>query len=92
MSLSLVMAKNKRKASPPRPRKRIMMDPNEISPTSKIQVFKLDVVSCNGQAISQSTELGASDLEDIWKRTLGRTLDEIKGYTSSKGKNKEIRI
>lgn len=95
---SLVMGKRKAQSqleltSP----KKAMMDPSTsksavISPTSKIRIFKLDITSCNGQPISQSIELGASDLENIWTQTLGRKLEEISGYTSTKTKSKEIRI
>jgi hypothetical protein len=63
-----------------------------ISPSSKIQTLKIDVVSCNGQAIHQSTELGAVDLENIWTQSLGRKLEEVCGYTSLKNKSGEIRI
>jgi hypothetical protein len=63
-----------------------------ISPTSKIQVLKIDVFSCNGQAIHQSTELGAPDLENIWTQSLGRSLEEVIGYFASKNKSGEIRI
>ncbi len=63
-----------------------------ISPSSKIQVFKIDIFQCNGQQISQNTELGAADLEEIWGLTLGRDLEELSGYMSSKGKNGEIRV
>lgn len=78
----------------PRPEdtpKKQKMEEDAISPSSKIQVFKIDVVACNGQPIDQSTELGAVDLEDIWTLTIGRALDELNGYSSTK-KNKEIRI
>lgn len=77
-------------------RKRIMMEVDNseqaISPSSKIRIFKLDVINCNGQAISQSTELGAQDLENIWTQTLGRKIEELSGYTSTKTQKKEIRI
>jgi hypothetical protein len=73
------------------PRKRIMMNEDAISPSSKIQIFKVDVFMCNGQPIDQTTELGAVDLEDIWTLTIGRKLDELAGYSSAK-RNKEIRI
>jgi hypothetical protein len=73
------------------PSKRRMMNEDAISPTSKIQVFKIDVIACNGQPIDQTTELGAVDLEDLWTLTIGRALDELSGYSSNK-KNKEIRI
>jgi hypothetical protein len=63
-----------------------------ISPTSKIQVLKLDVIACNGQPISQNTELGSSDLENIWTQTLGRSIDEVNGYSSNKARSKDIRI
>lgn len=69
-----------------------MSEASAISPTSKIQLFKLDIFLCNGQPIGQSTELGASDLEDIWTQTLQRSLEEITGYSHTKTRNKEIRI
>jgi hypothetical protein len=63
-----------------------------ISPTSKISVFKLDIVSCNGKPLNK-TELCAADLENIWKESLLRDLKELSGYTSAKTKNySEIRI
>ncbi len=64
-----------------------------ISPKSKIILFKIDVISCNGQPIGRSTELGAQDLEAIWRDTLGRNLEELSGYTSNKGRtSQDIRI
>ncbi len=63
-----------------------------ISPTSKINIFKLDVVSCNGKDLS-GIELGAPDLEDIWTNSLIRELDELAGYTATKVKGgTEIRL
>jgi hypothetical protein len=68
-------------------------NPNaSISPTSKITVFKLDVVSCNGRDLS-SIEIGASDIEKIWTDCLIREIDEVTGYTSTKSRGgTEIRI
>ncbi len=95
-----VMRKLKRKAqsastlvvpSPTKKKMTFQPPPSEISPSSKILIFKLDVNSCNGQPIDQHTELGAADLENIWTQTFGRSLEELSGYTSSK-RNKEIRI
>jgi hypothetical protein len=74
------------------PKKPTMQHDQIISPSSKIQVFKIDIFQCNGQQISQNTELGAADLEEIWGLTLGRDLEELSGYMSSKGKNGEIRV
>jgi hypothetical protein len=63
-----------------------------LSPTSKISVFKLDVFSCNGRDLS-SVELGATDLEAIWRDGILRELGELSGYTSQKTRgNSEIRI
>jgi hypothetical protein len=63
-----------------------------ISPTSKITIFKLDVISCNGKDLT-SIELGAPDLEKIWTDSLIREIDELAGYTSTKVKGgSEIRI
>jgi hypothetical protein len=70
-------------------KKKMEVDP--ISPSSKINVLKIDVVSCNGQAIHPNTELGSVDLENIWTNTLKRRPEELSGYTCSK-KNKEIKI
>jgi hypothetical protein len=90
----VLSANKKKKDEMEEPMNGIEGNPNAkpISPTSKIQVFKIDVFQCNNQPIGNSTELGASDLEDIWTRTLKRNLEEISGYTSAKTKNKEIRI
>ncbi len=63
-----------------------------LSPSSKILIFKIDIISCNGQQIAKDTELGASDLEDIWTLTLGRGLDEISGYSTTKPKGRDIRV
>jgi hypothetical protein len=73
------------------PRKK-KMEVDAISPSSKILIFKVDVFLCNGHQIGQDTELGAADIEEIWALTLNRSLEELAGYTSSKNKNKEIRI
>lgn len=63
-----------------------------ISPASKITIFKLDVVSCNGRDLC-SVELGASDLEKIWTDSIIRELSDLTGYTSLKVKSgTEIRI
>jgi hypothetical protein len=94
-----VMAKLKRKAQSTTdllksPKKRMMEEQQEdtsISPTSRIRILKIDVTSCNGQAIHPNTELGSSDLENIWTQTLGRQAVELAGYTCSK-RNKEIKI
>jgi hypothetical protein len=96
--------KRKRKASPVKlvtPLKKRNMNntvevmdtgaPGTGSPT-KVTVLKIDIVSCNGKSLSK-TELGASDLESIWKDSLLRNLTELAGYTSSKTKNfTEIRV
>jgi len=64
----------------------------QLSPTSKISILKLDVISCNGRDLS-SVELGANDLENIWTEGILRSLGELTGYTSNKTKgNAEIRI
>ncbi len=57
-----------------------------ISPTSKVVVFKLDIISCNGKPLN-STEIGSADLENIWTDSLLREISEVSGYTSSKTKN-----
>jgi hypothetical protein len=62
----------------------------QLSPTSKISVLKLDVVSCNGRDLSL-VELGAPDLEKIWTEGILRDLSELTGYTSYKG-DSTIRI
>jgi hypothetical protein len=63
-----------------------------ISPTSKISVFKVDVISCNGKDLT-NVELAAPDLENIWKEGILRQLTDLTGYTSNKVKNNtEIRI
>ncbi len=63
-----------------------------ISPTSKISVFKVDVISCNGKDLT-NVELAAPDLENIWREGILRDLAELTGYTSNKVKNNaEIRI
>ncbi len=70
------------------------VNPNakSISPTSKVTVCKIDVVSCNGNQLN-NVELGAVDLENIWTDSLLRELSELSGYTSTKTKNNtEIRI
>ncbi len=65
---------------------------NDISPTSKITIFKLDVISCNGRDLS-SVELGAPDLEKIWTDSIIRELSDLTGYSSTKSKGgTEIRI
>jgi hypothetical protein len=92
----LKSGKLKRKAQPSQSpevsEKKKTLEMDVISPTSKIIVFKLDVIACNGQPIGHSTELGSQDLENIWSVTLGRSLEELSGYSSSKVKSKEIRI
>jgi hypothetical protein len=92
------MKKLKRKATSPQPKAPPKKKMNEvemaeiISPSSKINVFKVDVISCSSQSIS-SLELGAEELENIWTDSLLRELSEIGGYTSFKAKNNtEIRI
>jgi hypothetical protein len=68
------------------------MNPDAISPTSKVTLFKIDVVQCNGKSL-KDVELCSADLENIWKESLLRDLTELSGYTSSKTKNNsEIRI
>ncbi len=63
----------------------------QISPSSRITVFKLDIVSCNGKPLN-SFELSSADLESIWTDSLLREALEISGYTSFKTKNNtEIR-
>jgi hypothetical protein len=63
-----------------------------LSPSSKITVFKLDVITCNGGDLRQ-VELAAPDLENIWEEGILRDLTELAGYTSIKVKNNtEIRI
>ncbi len=63
----------------------------QISPSSRITVFKLDIVACNGKSLN-STELSSADLEAIWTDSLLREASEISGYTSFKTKNNsEIR-
>jgi hypothetical protein len=65
---------------------------DQISPSSKISIFKLDVVSCNGRDLS-NVELGAPDLEKIWTDCIIRELSDLTGYSSSKSKGgTEIRI
>jgi hypothetical protein len=65
---------------------------NPISPSSKINIFKLDLVSCNGRDLS-STELGASDIEKIWTEGIIRDIAELDGYTHYKvNGGSEIRI
>ncbi len=72
-------------------KKKMMGEETAISPSSRIKILKIDVVSCNGQAIHPNTELGAADLESIWALSLGRQAEELSGYTCSK-RNKEIKI
>ena len=62
-----------------------------ISPTSKIQLLKVDVTACNGQPVGKYIELGATDLENIWTRTLQQRIQALDGYTSFKREG-EIRI
>jgi hypothetical protein len=63
-----------------------------ISPTSKINVFKLDIVSSNGRDLS-GVEIGAADIERIWTDSIIRELDDLSGYTSTKSKGgTEIRL
>ncbi len=69
-----------------------VMDLGAISPSSKVQVLKIDVFACNGQSIHQSVEFGAVELENIWTQAIGRSLLELSGYTSSKNQNGDIRI
>ncbi len=57
---------------------------DRLSPTAKINVLKLDVISCNGRDVSL-VELGAADLEKIWTEGILRELGELTGYTSHKG-------
>ena len=65
---------------------------DQLTPTSKISIFKIDVISCNGRDLNH-VELGAPDLEKIWTEGILRNLGELSGYTSSKVKNNtEIRI
>jgi hypothetical protein len=69
-----------------------VMDTTGATSPTKVTVLKIDIVSCNGKSLSK-TELGASDLEDIWTNSLLRKLSELNGYTSSKTKNfTEIRV
>jgi hypothetical protein len=91
------MRKLKRKPSPQKlntPHKKGRMNTLElvqISPSSRITVFKLDIVSCNGKPLN-SIELSSADLEFIWTDSLLREAAEISGYTSFKTKNNtEIR-
>ncbi len=63
-----------------------------ISPTSKINVFKLDIVSSNGRDLS-GVEIGAADIERIWTDSIIRELDDLSGYTSTKSRGgTEIRL
>jgi hypothetical protein len=63
-----------------------------ISPTSKINVFKLDIVSCNGRDLS-GVEIGAADIEKIWTDSIIRELDDLSGYNSTKSRGgTEIRL
>ncbi len=66
--------------------------PNPISPSSKISIFKLDLISCNGRDLS-STEIGASDIEKIWTEGIIRDIAELDGYTHYKvNGGSEVRI
>jgi hypothetical protein len=75
------------------PKKKMQEEGEElISPSSKITVFKVDVISCSNQSIS-NLELGNADLEEIWSDTLLCELNDLSGYMSFKAKNNsEIRI
>ncbi len=90
---SATKLENSPKKSTPESTMSVLMDTTQlISPTSKIEIFKLDVISCNGKSLN-SVELGAIDLESIWKDSLLRDLNELSGYTSSKAKSgAEVRI
>jgi len=97
-SLTKLEKSPKRKVSSPKqlksPEKLTMTsrDTSDSTSPSKISVFKIDIVSCNGKSLSK-TELGSADLESIWKDSLLRQLHELSGYTSSKTKNfTEIRV
>jgi hypothetical protein len=78
--------------TPPKSTKKQTMATDVISPTSKVFIFKIDIISCNGQPVSQYTELSSSDIEEIWTQALKRDTKELSGYTSSKAKSKEIRV
>jgi hypothetical protein len=69
------------------------MDTTEqLSPSSKVSLFKIDIFLCNGRPL-KDLELCSADLEDIWKNSLLRDIRELNGYTSSKTKNNaEIRV
>jgi hypothetical protein len=87
-------AKTKLEVTPTVPKQPKMAVPTQVdqlSPTSKISIFKIDIFSCNGKPLN-GIEVGAADLESIWSETLLRELDEISGYTSSKTKENEIRV
>jgi hypothetical protein len=72
--------------------KKRTMQVDEISPTSKVTIFKVDVLSCNGNDL-KSTELSAADLENLWTDGFIRELSDLSGYSSSKVKGgTEIRI
>ncbi len=79
--IKLIIRLPKPVLSPKKSPVKVNMEP--FSPSSKINILKLDVVSCNGRDISL-VELGAADLEKIWTEGILRNLGELTGYTSYK--------
>jgi hypothetical protein len=105
MPRKLPKGKRRASSSPEVPQKKATTSPDiqerkamevpkstEISPSSKIKIFKLDVISCNGRDLS-GVEIGAATLEKIWTDSIIRELDDLIGYTAIKSKGgTEIRL
>jgi hypothetical protein len=63
-----------------------------VSPSTKLSLFKVDIILCNGKPLS-NLELCSADLENIWTDTLLRSINELCGYTSAKTRNNtELRV
>jgi len=55
-----------------------------LSPTTKLKVFKIEAIQCNGKPLHKNTELSDEDIEKIWTTSLGRDWIEIDGFKQKK--------
>jgi len=69
------------------PPKKPKLDPNLLTPTSKVEVVKFEAFLCNGKTIEKTSDLGDQDVVNIWTKALKLDWDDVKGCKHKKIEN-----
>jgi len=69
------------------PSKKPKLTDTPLTPSSKVNIFKIETNLCNGKPLSKAIELGDEDFERIWTKALRHDWDDVKGCISKRFDN-----